>query len=107
MTVFAYSTADEAIDCLDMSALKRPVLAQLITRIAVNDVVRMSSLNDAGRDEIDVHDTLSFFIENKFQLVIEELSDQELTTSPQLTKVIAGYSIFQTNRIVQRFKKTH
>lgn len=106
MTVYAYSTADEAIDCSDMSALKRPVLAQLIERLAVNDLVRMPTLSDAGKDEIDCHDTLAFFIENKFQLVIEELSDQELTTSPQLTKVIACYSLFQTNRIVQRFKKT-
>lgn len=106
MTVFAYSTADEAIDCSDMSALKRPVLAQLIARLSAHDVVRMPTLSDAGKDPIDVFNTVALCLERQIKLVILELSDSDITSSPELLKIITAFSDQQHQSIIERLTKT-
>lgn len=125
MTVFAYCLATSDVDAklallsaaqeviteqLDgystTPALDRPAFRALRERLVEDDVVLMPTLLDAGKDEIDVHNVLSFFIEKKIKLVIHELSDSDLTSSRELLKIVGAYSEFQTARLVQRFKNT-
>lgn len=123
MTVYAYCLATSDVDAklallsaaqeviteevnCSTPAMSRPAFKALLVRLVEDDTLIVPTLSDCSSDPLDLFNLISYFLEHKCKLVILELSDSDITSSPELLKFITAFSEQQHQSIIERLKKT-
>jgi putative DNA-invertase from lambdoid prophage Rac len=87
-------------------ALSRPGFSKLLNKIEPGDILIVTALDRLGRDAIDLHKTVNYFIEQGISLKILQLGDMDLSSSHGFLAVqhLAAYAEFERRLLVERIQ---